>query len=64
VQVMKQLEDMLLSNRFSPVHKSYIVALDKINSIERQEIYIADRVIPIGITYQESFSKPVEAKKG
>ena len=54
---MKQLEESLPSNRFLRVHKSYIVALDKINSVERQEIYIGDRVIPIGITYQEAFFK-------
>jgi DNA-binding LytR/AlgR family response regulator len=64
LQVMKQLEEILPSNRFLRVHKSYIVALDKINSIERQEIYIADRIIPIGITYQEAFFKLVETKKG
>jgi DNA-binding LytR/AlgR family response regulator len=64
LQVMKQLEEILPPNRFVRVHKSYIIALDKINSIERQEIYIHDRVIPIGITYQESFSKLLEAKKG
>ena len=64
LQVMKQLEEILPPNRFVRVHKSYIIALDKINSIERQEIYINDRVIPIGITYQESFSKLLDAKKG
>ena len=64
LQVMKQLEEILPPNRFVRVHKSYIIALDKINSIERQEIYIQDRVIPIGITYQESFSKLLESKKG
>ena len=64
LQVMKQLEESLPSNRFLRVHKSYIVALDKINSVERQEIYIGDRVIPIGITYQEAFFKLLEAKKG
>ena len=64
LQVMKQLEEILPPNRFVRVHKSYIVALDKINSIERQEITIGDRIIPIGITYQESFSKLLEARKG
>jgi len=63
LQVMKQLEEILPANRFVRVHKSYIVALDKINSIERQEIYIKDRVIPIGITYQEQFFKLLESKK-
>src|SRR5678815_2189832 len=63
LQVMKQLEEILPANRFVRVHKSYIVALDKINSIERQEIYIKDRIIPIGITYQEQFFKLLESKK-
>lgn len=63
LQVMKQLEEILPPNRFIRVHKSYIVALDKINAIERQEIYINDRIIPIGITYQEQFFKLLEKKK-
>ena len=63
LQVMKQLEEILPSNRFVRVHKSFIVAMDKINSIERQEIYINDRIIPIGITYQEQFFKMLESRK-
>lgn len=63
LQTMKQLEETLPPNRFARVHKSYIVAIDKINSIERQEIYVHDRVIPIGITYQENFFKLLESKK-
>jgi DNA-binding LytR/AlgR family response regulator len=60
---MKQLEEILPSNRFVRVHKSYIVALNKINSIERQEITIKDRIIPIGITYNEHFFKLLETRK-
>jgi DNA-binding LytR/AlgR family response regulator len=63
LQTMKQLEEVLPSNRFCRVHKSYIVAIDKINSIERQEIHINDRIIPIGITYQEQFFKLLEKRK-
>ena len=63
LQTMKQLEETLPPNRFARVHKSYIVALDKINSIERQEIHVHDRVIPIGITYQEPFFKLLESRK-
>lgn len=55
LQVMKQLEDILSPNRFVRVHKSFIVALDKINSIERQEIYLKDKIVPIGNTYSENF---------
>ena len=51
------------NNRFVRVHKSYIVALDKINSIERHEIYIKDRIIPIGATYSEHFNTMLEGRK-
>ena len=63
LQTMKQLEEDLPPNRFVRVHKSYIVALDKINTIERQEIYIKDKIIPIGITYSDHFFKLLERKK-
>ena len=63
LQVMKQLEEVLSPKRFVRVHRSYIVALDKITSIERQEIYIKDRIIPIGNTYQEHFFKLLETRK-
>ena len=63
LQVMKQLEEVLSPKRFVRVHRSYIVALDKITSIERQEIYINDRIIPIGNTYQEHFFKLLETRK-
>lgn len=55
LQVMKQLEEILPPGRFVRVHKSFIVALDKIHSIERQEIFLKDKIIPIGNTYAENF---------
>lgn len=63
LQVMKQLEEALPQNRFVRVHKSYIVALDKINSIEKQEIYIKDRIIPIGNTFLEYFNQMLKSRK-
>jgi len=61
LQTMKQLEETLPHNRFVRVHKSFIIALDKINSIERQEINISNRIVPIGLTYQEQFFKLLDA---
>lgn len=37
------------------VHKSYMVSLDKIDSVEKGHIRIKDRVIPISETYREQF---------
>lgn len=55
LQNMKKMEDILPSNRFVRVHRSYIVALDKIASIERSRIFMEDKVIPVGDTYRDAF---------
>ena len=55
LQSFSKLEESLPSNRFCRVHKSYIVSIDKIKSIERNVIVIGDRRIPVSNTYRESF---------
>jgi two-component system LytT family response regulator len=55
LQTMKKMEELLPSNRFVRVHKSYIVSLEKINSIERQRIFIGRNTIPIGESYYKDF---------
>lgn len=55
LQNMKKMESILPSNRFVRVHRSYIIALDKIISIERGRVHIGDQVIPVGDTYREQF---------
>ncbi|HSC52149.1 MAG TPA: LytTR family DNA-binding domain-containing protein [Phnomibacter sp.] len=63
LQVMKQLEELLPSNRFVRVHKSYIVAINKIKSVERIQLIIGDTKIPVGATYAERFFKILEGLK-
>jgi DNA-binding LytR/AlgR family response regulator len=62
LQHMKKMEENLPTGRFMRVHKSYIVSVDKIESIERSRIQIGDKVIPIGDTYRENFFKGIEDK--
>ncbi|MXV51615.1 response regulator [Pedobacter sp. HMF7647] len=62
LQNMKKMEEVLPSGRFIRVHKSYIIALDKIESIERSRIIIGEKVIPIGDTYRDYFFKLIENK--
>ena len=57
LQTMKKMEEVLPVSHFSRVHKSFIVARDKIDSIERKRIFIKTHVIPIGETYDEAFFK-------
>jgi two-component system LytT family response regulator len=62
LQNMKRMEETLPQTQFIRVHKSYIIALDKIESIERSRISIFGKIIPIGDTYREEFFKRIDNK--
>jgi two-component system, LytTR family, response regulator len=63
LQNLKTFEQHLNPQQFMRVHKSYIVALNKIDSIERSRIFIGTHVIPIGDTYRDAFLKRIEGNK-
>ncbi|MBK0379579.1 LytR/AlgR family response regulator transcription factor [Mucilaginibacter segetis] len=62
LQGMKKMDDALPDKHFIRVHKSYIVAINKIDSIERSRIFIGDKVIPVGDTYRDDFFKVIDGK--
>ncbi|NMC60273.1 MAG: response regulator transcription factor [Candidatus Methanofastidiosa archaeon] len=53
----QNMESLLPSDNFIRVHKSFIVAMNKIESIERNIIKIGEQCIPIGLSYREKFNK-------
>lgn len=55
LQNFSEFERLIPSSVVCRVHKSYMVALTKIVSIERSRIKIADQLIPISETYKEDF---------
>lgn len=55
LETFKELESKLPSNQFVRVHKSYLVSLNKIESIERDRIKIQKELIPISETFRENF---------
>lgn len=59
LQNFKSMEEMLSKNNFARVHKSYIVAVDKIENIERNRIKIQKMIIPISETYRDEFYKKI-----
>ncbi|TJY38059.1 LytR/AlgR family response regulator transcription factor [Pontimicrobium aquaticum] len=56
-QKISHYEDILDASNFLRVHKSFIVAIDKIKLIEGNRILINEHKIPIGQTYKGSVSK-------
>ena len=59
LKTFSDFEVELPINSFCRVHKSYIVSLDKIISIEHNRIKIKDALIPISDTYKEQFFKMI-----
>lgn len=55
LQNMGHFEAQLPAAKFARVHRSYIVAVDKIEEIERKRIRIGKHLIPISESYQERF---------
>ena len=53
---MKTLQDLLPEDEFVRVHRSYIVALPRIESVRKKIITIAGEEIPIGVSYEENFN--------
>lgn len=51
----KEFEQDIPENIICRVHKSFMVALDKIDSVERDRIRIKDTIIPISETYKKHF---------
>jgi DNA-binding LytR/AlgR family response regulator len=56
---MKSLTDKLSPEKFVRVHKSYIVAVDKISFIRRNRIHINEQVIPVSDFYREELQKVI-----
>ncbi|HNV28642.1 MAG TPA: LytTR family DNA-binding domain-containing protein, partial [Cyclobacteriaceae bacterium] len=57
LQRMKALEEQLPADKFIRIHNSYIVALDAIDVIQKNEVSIGSVSLPIGDTYRKSFKE-------
>lgn len=57
---MNKVMEKLPYSKFLRVHRSFIVSLQKIDSIEKSRIKVGTKEIPIGEVYKEEFMKWVE----
>ncbi|PLW94448.1 MAG: DNA-binding response regulator, partial [Marinilabiliales bacterium] len=56
-------EEILPSDKFIRIHKSYLISIDKIESIERNRIKIAGERLPIGNSYRRQFYQIIENRQ-
>ena len=60
---MKAVEDMLPPQQFMRVHRSFIVCLDKIRKVDRNDcIYIGDEIIHVTEAYLATFQEFLNSK--
>lgn len=61
---MKEIEEILPKNRFIRVHKSFIISLDKVKSIEGSHLITKNSSIkiPFGDSYKASFYEAIKGR--
>ncbi|MFY0592488.1 LytR/AlgR family response regulator transcription factor [Roseivirga sp.] len=62
LQSFSKLIPVLPKDRFIRVHKSFLISLEAIESVEKGKIRIKDQLIPISDTYKDDFSAILKKK--
>jgi len=62
LQNFKKFEETLPKENFIRVHKSYLVSLNKIESITRNRIKIGSALIPVSDSYKDAFYEAISRK--
>jgi len=57
---MKSLEELLPSEKFMRVHKSFIISIDKIVSVRKGRIKIGIAEVPLSDSYSEKFYQVIQ----
>lgn len=55
-QTLQESLQQLPAENFERIHRSYIVALDKITKVSRTAVWIDQIEIPVGASYEETFA--------
>lgn len=59
LQNFSELQSIIPENMVCRVHKSFMVALSKIESIERGRIKVGNKLIPLSDTYRDAFFRHI-----
>ncbi|OON66830.1 LytR/AlgR family response regulator transcription factor [Hymenobacter sp. CRA2] len=61
LQSFRRVEEVLPPQRFVRIHKSFLVALNRIEHVERGRVQIAGRLLPVGDAYRDAFMALIRA---
>lgn len=60
LQNFRKMEEILPDKKFIRVHKSYIISIEKIDSIGKKSLKVGEMMIPIGESYKKEFFEFLE----
>lgn len=60
---LKYFEENLPANLFTKIHKSYLVALSKIEKTDTNEVWVLNKCLPLGDTYKTHFFERITKRK-
>ncbi|MBO9155130.1 LytR/AlgR family response regulator transcription factor [Chitinophaga sp. GCM10012297] len=55
LQNLRSFEEALPPQQFIRVHKSFIIAINKVDSVEKQRVFMGPHLVPVGDTYVRQF---------
>lgn len=56
---LKNMTQELPDSNFIRIHRSFVIALDKISSYQRNKVVVGEKELPIGLQYKEAFLSAV-----
>jgi DNA-binding LytR/AlgR family response regulator len=59
---MKKMEELLPGDEFFRIHKSFIIRLDRIQSIEGNLVEIGKHRLPVGSNYRQAFNELIDKR--
>jgi len=63
LQRMKNIEGQLPANTFIRIHHSYIINITAVESVHKNEVRIANAMLPVSESYRKSFREFVEGRQ-
>lgn len=58
--ILKNFEDELPTGQFMRIHKSYLVRIDEIESINTKDLKVAGDLVPVGRTYYHTLINGIQ----
>ena len=59
----RKIQSAMPASGFIRIHKSYLISVSKIETIERNHVSVAGQLLPIGESYRRHFLREIEKKR-